>query len=228
MHTETKVWPLWRAQLWVRPVGSHFTYVSGAVDEILPGVFHWKAVHPKIEIEVSSYYLSDSGTLIDPLLPPDGLDRLKELRDPARILLTNRHHLRHSEDFVREFGCTIHCHEAGLHEFEGGPEVKGFSFGDELAPGITAQEVGVICPEETALHISAEKGILSVADGVISYDGLRFVSDQYLGEDPGEIKRGLREAYRRLCELHFDALLVAHGDPIPHGAREQLREFADG
>jgi hypothetical protein len=198
------------------------------VEEILPGVLHWKAVHPKIKVEVSSYYLSDSGTLIDPLLPPDGLDRLKEVRDPERILLTNRHHLRSSEDFVREFGCTIHCHEAGLHEFEGGPEVEGFSFGDELAPGITAQEVGVICPEETALHISAAKGLLSVADGVISYDGLRFVSDQLLGDDAEGIKRGLRAAYGRLCELEFDALLVAHGDPIPRGAKEQLREFTEG
>ena len=199
-----------------------------AVNELVPGVLHWKAVHPKIEVEVSSYYLPDSGTLIDPLLPPGGLDRFKELRDPERVLLTNRHHLRHSEDFVREFGCTIHCHEAGLHEFEGGPEVEGFSFGDELGPGITAEEVGVLCPEETALHISAGKGLLSVADGVMNYEGLRFVSDPLLGDDPEEIKRGLRSAYWRLCELDFDALLVAHGDPIPEGAKEQLREFSQG
>jgi hypothetical protein len=70
--------------------------------------------------------------------------------------------------------------------------------------------------------------VLSVADGVISYDGLRFVPDHYLGDDPEGVKRGLRDAYRRLCDLEFDALLVAHGDPIPKGARAQLREFAAG
>jgi hypothetical protein len=128
------------------------------VEEILPGVLHWKAVHPKLKIEVSSYYLRDSRTLIDPLLPPDGLDALRGGDEPQRIVLTNRHHLRSSEDFVREFGCTVHCHEAGLHEFEGGPEVEGFAFGDELAAGVVAHEVGVICPEESALHISAGTG----------------------------------------------------------------------
>jgi hypothetical protein len=198
------------------------------VEEIVPGVLHWKAVHPKLKIEVSSYYLPDSGTLIDPLLPPDGLDSLRGGTEPQRIVLTNRHHVRNSEDFVREFGCTIHCHEAGLHEFEGGPEVEGFAFGDELAPGVVAHEVGVICPEESALHVSAGDGVLSVADGVISYDGLRFVPDHYLGDDPDGVKRGLRDAYRQLCDLEFDALLVAHGDPIPEGARDQLREFAAG
>jgi hypothetical protein len=198
------------------------------VEEIVPGVLHWKAVHPKLKIEVSSYYLPDSGTLIDPLLPPDGLDALRGGDEPQRIVLTNRHHLRNSEEFVREFGCTVHCHEAGLHEFEGAPEVEGFAFGDELAAGVVAHEVGVICPEETALHISAGDGVLSVADGVISYDGLRFVPDHYLGDDPEGLKRGLRDAYGRLCDLEFDALLVAHGDPIPKGARAQLREFAAG
>jgi hypothetical protein len=198
------------------------------VNEIVPGVLHWKAVHPKLKIEVSSYFLPDAGTLIDPLLPPDGLDALRGENEPQRIVLTNRHHLRNSEEFAREFGCTVHCHEAGLHEFEGGPEVEGFAFGDELTPGVVAHEVGVICPEETALHISAGDGVLSVADGVISYDGLRFVPDHYLGDDPEGIKRGLREAYGRLCDLEFDALLVAHGDPIPNGARDQLREFAAG
>ena len=198
------------------------------MEEIVPGVLHWKAVHPKLKIEVSSYYLPDSGTLIDPLLPPDGLDALRGGDEPQRIVLTNRHHLRNSEEFVREFGCTVHCHEAGLHEFEGGPEVEGFAFGDELAAGVVAHEVGVICPEESALHISAGDGVLSVADGVISYDGLRFVPDHYLGDDPEGVKRGLRDAYRRLCDLEFDALLAAHGDPIPKGARAQLREFAAG
>lgn len=198
------------------------------MNEIVPGVLHWKAVHPKLKIEVSSYYLPDSGTLIDPLLPPDGLDAVRGGNEPQRIVLTNRHHLRSSEEFVREFGCTIHCHEAGLNEFEGGPEVEGFAFGDELAAGVVAHEVGVICPEESALHISAGDGVLSVADGVVSYDGLRFVPDHYLGDDPEGVKRGLRDAYGRLCDLQFDALLVAHGDPIPKGARAQLREFAAG
>ena len=42
-----------------------------SMEEIAPGVFHWKAVHPIIRAEVSSYYVADSGTLLDPMVPPD-------------------------------------------------------------------------------------------------------------------------------------------------------------
>src|SRR5205807_2955515 len=45
------------------------------MQEILPGVFHWTARHPRIHIEVSSYWLEDGGVLIDPLVPPqEGLE----------------------------------------------------------------------------------------------------------------------------------------------------------
>ena len=38
--------------------------------EILPGLFHWTTAHPKIRIEVSTYWLADPKVLLDPLLPP--------------------------------------------------------------------------------------------------------------------------------------------------------------
>jgi hypothetical protein len=195
--------------------------------ELEPGVFWWTAIHPNLGIEVSSYYLADSGTLIDPLVPPEGLEwfGVEGRPVPERIVLTNRHHLRDSPRFDAEFGCTIHCHTAGLHEFADGPDVEGFYFGDELAPGVVAHEVDTICPEETALHVSLGDGLLSVADGVVNYGGLRFVSDRLLGDAPEEVKRGLREAYARLSELEFDGMLFAHGDPIPTGAKDELRKF---
>ena len=143
-------------------------------------------------------------------------------------MLTNRHHLRDSERFVEAFGCSIHCHEAGLHEFEDGPDVQGYSWGDELAPGVTALEVGAICDEETALRIDILDGILSVADGVIRYGGkLGFVPEQYLGDDADRIKAAIREAYGRLLDEPFDSLLVAHGDPAIGGGKEELRRFVE-
>jgi hypothetical protein len=42
--------------------------------EIGPGIHHWTAVHPKIQIEVSSYYLEPAAALIDPLEPPEGIE----------------------------------------------------------------------------------------------------------------------------------------------------------
>jgi hypothetical protein len=197
------------------------------IQEVLPGVLHWTAMHPSIRQRVHSYYVPEAAALIDPMEPDEGLDWFAQHVAPEQILLTNRHHYRDSGRFVDRFGCRVRCHRAGLQEFEGGPAVSAFSFGDEVAPGITAEEVAAICPEETALHISHGGGALSFADGLTRRsDGeLAFVSDGLLGDDPEEVKRGLRAAFRRLTELHFDALLFAHGEPLVGGGREALREF---
>jgi hypothetical protein len=197
------------------------------MDEILPGVLHWTAFHEGIGLDVSSYYVVDAATLLDPMIPAGRLDELRESeKQPERIVLTNRHHYRHSDRYVQEFGCTVMCHEAGLHEFGEGAEVEGFRFGDELAPGIVALEVDAICPEETALHIDAGGGALAFADGLVRWgDRLGFVPDGLLGDDPEAVKQGLREAYRSLLEREFDSLLFAHGLPIVGGGRRALEQF---
>jgi hypothetical protein len=199
------------------------------MDEIIPGVFHWSAFHEGIRMQVHSALVRDAGVLIDPMLPPGGPEAVERLGRPERIVLSNRHHYRHSAAFVEAFGCPVPCHEAGLHEFEGGPEVQGFAFGDEIAPGVRALEVGAICPEETALHLAPGRGALACADGVIGgRSGLQFVPDGLLGDDPEGVKQGLREAYRKLLDEAFDALLLAHGNPVPTGGKERLRRFVTG
>jgi hypothetical protein len=198
------------------------------MDELLPGVFHWTAYHEGIRQDVHSYFLAGPRALIDPLAPAEGLGWFEGERRPERILLTNRHHYRHSDRFVEAFGCPVLCHEAGLHEFADGPEVEGFAFGDEVAPGVVAREVAAICPEESALHV-LESDAMAFADGVIrDPEGeLAFVPDFLLGDDPEDVKEGLRAAFRRLCEEHeFDSLLLAHGEPLVHGGRRALADFA--
>jgi hypothetical protein len=57
---------------------------------------------------------------------------------------------------------------------------------------------------------------------------LGFVPDFLLGDDPDAVKHGLRERFHRLAEeVEFDALLLAHGDPVSTGGRTALRTFAD-
>lgn len=200
------------------------------MQELAPGIFHWSAFHEGIRKTVHSCYVPGARALIDPMEPAEGLDWFSGRETPERILLTNRHHYRHSARFVERFGCSVHCHSAGLHEFDDGREVEGFEFGDELAPGITAHEVASICPEESALHIAAGPGALAVADGVVRWndgDPLDFVPDGLLGDDADQVKEGLRSAYRRLAEeLDFDLLLMAHGDPVVGGGSDTLRAFA--
>lgn len=211
------------------------------MNEILPGIFHWTARHERIGIDVSSYYVTGSRTLIDPMLPAEGIAWFRAGAAPERIVLTNRHHYRHSAAFVEEFGCRVLCHEAGLHEFEDGPTVEGgqtvegglaveaFRFGDELAPDVLALELGVICPEETVLHVAAGSGTLAFADGVVRMfgDDLGFVPDDLLGDEPEAIKQGLCDAVRPLLDHEFDSLLFAHGEPLVGGGKVALSEFAD-
>jgi hypothetical protein len=200
------------------------------MEEIAPGIFHWTAFHDGINQYVHSYCVPEAATLIDPMEPEEGLDWFAEHGPPEQILLTNRHHYRHSGRIVDRFGSRVLCHKAGLHEFAGGPAVEGFLPGREVAPGITAHEVDSICPDEAAFHVQHGGGALSVADGVVEWPGrpgLAFVPDSLMGDDPEGVKEGLRAAYRRLAhELEFETLLMAHGNPVAGGGREALRAFA--
>jgi hypothetical protein len=196
------------------------------MDEIAPGVFHWKGLHPRIKVEVSSYYLADAGTVLDPMVPSDeGLDWF-EGRPLDRIVLTNRHHYREADRYRERFDLPVACNASGLHEFEGGPQVDGFSIGDEVAPGVTAHELDSICPDDTALHIAVGPGFLAFADGIMRYGDLGFVPDQYM-DDPDEVKRGVYDRAAELLELDFDGLLFAHGHPQPSGGKEALRRFVE-
>lgn len=189
-------------------------------------MWHWTARHDHIGKEVSSYYVVHDRVLIDPMAPTEGLGWFEEHGAPAHILLTNRHHDRDSWLLQEKFGCAVHCVRSGVHELEGRGAVEVFDFGDELPGGIVAHKVDAICPDETALHLPAH-GALACADGVVRWTGqdeLAFVPD-YLMDDPEGTKTGLREAYRRLLELDFDLLLLAHGHPLVGGAKEKLAAF---
>lgn len=193
--------------------------------EIAPGIWHWNARHEHIGADVSSYYLAAERVLLDPMIPPGGIDWLEEHGPPEHVLLTNRHHDRHSWQMRDRFGCTVHCIRNGLYELEGRGPVEAFDFGDELPGGAVVYEVDAISPDETALHFPAHR-LLACADGVVHYgDELGFVPERYM-DDPEATKRGLRDAYARLLDLDFDTLLLAHGSPVVSGAKEQLRQFA--
>jgi hypothetical protein len=196
------------------------------MNEIAPGLLHWTAPHRHISWEVSSYYLLAERVLIDPMIPAEGVEWFDENGAPEHVLLTNRHHDRHSWRLREAFGCTVHCVHNGLYELEGRGPVEPFDFGDELPGGVVVHEVDAICPDETALHVTGH-GALACADGVIrssAGDELAFVPD-WLMDEPEDTKRGLREAYERLLELDFDVLLLAHGQPVVSDGKQALRKF---
>jgi hypothetical protein len=117
-----------------------------------------------------------------------------------------------------------------VHEFEGSKrEVEPYDDGDELAPGVRAHQTNAISPDDFVLEIATGPGALAFADGLIRRgEGLGFVSDGLIGDDPEAVKAALVSAYGELGErLQFETLLFAHGDPVAEGGRDMLRRFVD-
>src|SRR5664279_1202940 len=113
------------------------------IREVLPGVHHWTAIHPRIRLPVDSYYIQPARVVLDPTVPREGLEWFKGREPPGQVILTNRHHLRHSERYAAAFGCPIRCTAAGgalafadgLTRPRGGglAFVPGFLMGDDAA-----------------------------------------------------------------------------------------------
>jgi len=198
------------------------------MEEIARGIYHWTAMHPGIGAPVSSYYIEPAAIVLDPMEPEDGFDFF-EGRNLDKVVLTNRHHYRHSDRFHARFGIPTLVVEQGEHELEGRPGVETYAFGDEVAPGVTSHPIEPSWPDEGALHIALGPGLLALADGAVHYgDDVHFVPDEPLGDPVERTKELLRHGYGRLLDLDFDSLLFAHGSPIAGGGKAALKAFVDG
>jgi glyoxylase-like metal-dependent hydrolase (beta-lactamase superfamily II) len=192
------------------------------MEEIAPGIRHWKATHPNLGIEVSAYWLPELRLLLDPIAVPD------EVEDVDHILLSCRHHVRDCLQAAERLGATVRAPRTGMHDYPEGSPIQPYDFEEPLLDGdVTPYEVGGLSPDETALHIPPANA-LSIADGAIRYgEELHFVPDQYM-DDPDKDKADLRRGFGELADsLEFDVLLLAHGEPIAKGGREALRAFSE-
>jgi hypothetical protein len=198
----------------------HDLLQNAAMDEIAPGIRHWKATHPNLGVPVSAYWLPDLKLLLDPIAVPD------EVEGVDHILLSCRHHLRDCLEAAERLDATVSAPKTGMHDYPDDTPIQPYDSGEPLAGGaVTAHQVGALSPDETALHIPSVNA-LAIADGAIRYgEELHFVPDQYM-DDPGKDKAELKQGLGRLAaELEFDVLLLAHGTPYPSGGREALRRF---
>lgn len=200
--------------------------------EIIAGIYHWRAEHPEIGKQVSSYFVEDGGVLIDPLLPGDGLSWF-ENRKPREIILSNRYHTRHSVQLREAFGCRIWVNRAGIDLGVELDDPTPYRFGDQLPGGIEALEVDAISPDDTALFIPQAGGMVAFADGLMTDENaeLTFVDDELMADTPeevGRVKAGLLEALSRIAsERSFKHLLFAHGNPVIGDGDAKLREFLE-
>lgn len=203
------------------------------MEEILPGVYHWRTRHPNIRTEVDSWWLADSGALIDPLVPADvGLDWFAEQAvTPRAVILSNRHHYRGSGEFRARFGVPVHVPRAGLHEFgEDRQPVEPYDPGDTLLGGLVVHEIGALSPDDMALYLPWIRAVF-FADGVVRArpdrgGALGFVPDSLM-DSPEETKRGLVTSLRRLLDEAPDLqhVLMAHGGAVLEDGRAELESL---
>ena len=202
------------------------------MDEILPGIWHWVTPNPSIGgTLVSSYWLDESGVLIDPLLSEEtGLGWLEARPTPPQaVVLANRHHYRDSGRIHQRFGCPVHVPNAGLHDFSDTAHVVGYQPGDELPGGLSPFVIGSLSPDEDGLFLEPASAIW-VGDTLVrsatdSQSRIGWVLDSLMDE-PERTKDGLLQAFSEVLENYeFDHLMLAHGLPLIGNGRAELEQL---
>ena len=195
--------------------------------EILPGILVWTWPSPRHGYDFNGWLVRDErGNLcIDPVEPgPEVLERL-EKEGVARILLTNRNHVRAANAVRERTGArtAIHPADAEYARGRGAAIDADLSVGDRIG-AFTVVGVPGKSPGEIALH-DPRRRLLIVGDAVIGNPAgrLSLLSERVM-DDPA----GLRSSVRGLLGLDVDVLLVGDGASILSGARARLEELVAG
>lgn len=166
-----------------------------------------------------------SGNLcIDPVEPGDGVLDEIAAEGVARIVLTNRNHVRAANQVRARTGArtAIHPDDADYARGQGAEIDDSLRVGEKIGP-LAVVGVPGKSPGEVALHWP-ERRLLVVGDAVIGNPpGRCGLLPERVMDDP----RRLRESIGKLLELDFDALLVGDAEAILEGARERLRELVE-
>jgi len=159
---------------------------------------------------------------IDPVqASADDVEEIVRAR-PARVVLTNRNHVRAANLIRERTGARVAIHPADAAYARS----QGASIDDELREGERVGPLVVVgvsgkSPGEVALHWPDRK-ILIVGDAVIGNPPGRcsLLREQVMDDPPR-----LRESVRNLLAIDFDTLLVGDGVSILSGARDRLSEL---
>jgi glyoxylase-like metal-dependent hydrolase (beta-lactamase superfamily II) len=196
--------------------------IASQVEEVVPGVCHWRIHNSNIGGAVSSSHAivtGDGCVLIDPVRLADAA--LAELPRPRAIVLTARCHQRAAWRYRDEFGAEVWLPEDATPADQE-PD-RRYTDGDTLPGGLTALRTpGPEMPHYSFL-LEADPGIVFCSD-LVSHDGasLRFISPQF-HEDPAATRRSVEE----LLALPFEVLCFDHGTPLVDDPKGALRRLLD-
>jgi hypothetical protein len=201
-----------------------------ALRELQPGLYRWTARHPDAEVDPQpgspadwgpdvgsvAYESQDALVLVDPLVPADRRDLLRQLDVLVRehgqrvaILTTLQWHRRSRAELADRYRASTSRAKKTLPD------------GVETLPIRGAGETMVWLPEH---------GALIPGDRLLGDDrgGLRVCPQSWLRYLPSKMTEAqLRKALRPLLELPIELVLVSHGEPVLTGGREALVRALD-
>jgi glyoxylase-like metal-dependent hydrolase (beta-lactamase superfamily II) len=193
--------------------------------EISPGVLTWPWYSERHGYDFNGYLFRHfTGNLVvDPVDPPAGVfDELAKI-GVARILLTNRNHVRASAELRRLTGArvAIHSADASYARSQGAVIDDELTIGERIGPFIVVGADGK-SPGEIALHW-LERRLLVVGDACVGKPpGECALLPESVMDDPPALRRTLARLART---IDFDALLLGDGAPILSGGRAALERL---
>ena len=192
--------------------------------EIVDGIVTWARLSEPHGYDFNGWFVRHAGgnLCIDPVEPSAEVLDLLAREGTARILVTNRNHVR-AANLVRErTGATAAIHPADAAY----ARAQGAIIDDELHPGDRVGPFEVVgvpgkSPGEVALHC-VQRRLLVVGDAVIGNPpGALSLLREKVMDDPAR----LRDSVRALSALDVDIMLTGDGAPILHDAGARLREL---
>ena len=197
------------------------------MDEILKDVYTWSVYSEEKKLNFNGHFIVSQHPLfgnvvIDPPQASDSdLEQMESLGFVQHIIITNRDHIRWSEEFQQKFGAEI---QMNTNDITNSAMVsdRNFKNGDMIAGFLQA----VVIPDnkspgETALFWADRK--------------ILFLGDALIGKPPGTVTLLPEEKYddilkakagiKILQNLDFKHLLLGDGDSILRKGKEVVSQY---
>jgi hypothetical protein len=196
--------------------------VAEHAEEVVPGVWHWQVHDERIDFVSTAHAVSaPEGTVfIDPV--PLAPEALASLGDVTTVCLTAGTHQRSAWRYRREFGAAVYA-PALSKEIDEEPDAR-YGDGDELPGGLRAVFTPGAGTTQHTFILERHGGVAFVPDLLthLPERGLRMVQTRYM-HDPAQARRSIR----KLLDLPFSILCLAHGTPMTDDPKSAIRKLLE-
>ena len=197
------------------------------MDEILKDVYTWSVYSEEKKLNFNGHFIVShhplfGNVIIDPPQASDSdLEQMESLGFVQHIIITNRDHIRRSEEFQQKFGADI---QINTNDITGSGIIsdRNFNHGDMIAGFLQA----VVIPDnkspgETALFW-ADREILFLGDALIGKPpGIVTLLPEEKYDDIVKAKAGIRI----LQNLDYKHLLLGDGESILRKGKEVVSKY---